>query len=81
MSARHRARLRMTPADYEQLQVFMLDTSLEYAETERQRWDALNAACDANPDVRTLLCRLYNYLTDAHIDSALRHIVAGSAIY
>ncbi len=80
MSARHKARLRMTPEDYERLRLFMIDTALKHATTVRQRWDALNRACDTNPDVRTLLCKFYNYLNDEHIDSALRHIVAGSAI-
>lgn len=73
--------LKMHPADYDRLRCIMLDTTLKDARSERQRWDALNAAVDTNMDTRRFVYNtLYSYLSDAHIDSALRQIVAGSAI-
>lgn len=66
--------------DYERLRVALLGPRIGDAKTERQRWDAFNAAQDADPDFHAFVVSLYRYLDDSHIDTALRKIAAGCAL-
>ena len=60
--------MKMTDSDYKHLERLCLDTLAK----ERQRWDIFNTVCDKTPG---LLTRLYSYLNDNHIDTALKHIM------
>jgi hypothetical protein len=65
---------KIRPDDYEALRLALLGSGIEHATTVRERWDALART----PAAFQLSLKLYSYLNDDHIDTALRKIVAGS---
>ena len=63
--------MKIKPDDYERLEMAILATFASRIITRRQRWNCFHAACYQSVGLST---RLYAYLTDEHIDSALRSI-------
>ena len=73
--------MKMKPEDYNKLEISIIKALMDSGQNlrhmaktrseKRLRWDLTYI----NPDTNKLICGMYDYLNDNHIDTALKSIV------